>query len=53
MPLKVRRLPHGRCRDRLKAYGNGWTPWDLSWKEFVKGSALPVPAELAAQAGQE
>jgi lipoprotein-anchoring transpeptidase ErfK/SrfK len=23
-------------------YGNGWTPWDLSWKEFVKGSALPV-----------
>ncbi|WP_067496772.1 Ig-like domain-containing protein [Actinoplanes sp. TFC3] len=37
--------------DKL-AYGNGWTPWDLSWKEFVKGSALPVPAELAAQAGQ-
>ncbi|AGL14841.1 Ig-like domain-containing protein [Actinoplanes sp. N902-109] len=37
--------------DKL-VYGNGWTPWDLSWKEFVKGSALPVPAELAAQAGQ-
>ncbi|OJF10390.1 hypothetical protein BG844_32145 [Couchioplanes caeruleus subsp. caeruleus] len=34
------------------AYGNGWTPWDVSWKEFVKGSALPVPAELAAQAGE-
>jgi hypothetical protein len=23
-------------------YGNGWTPWDLSWSEFIKGSALPV-----------
>jgi lipoprotein-anchoring transpeptidase ErfK/SrfK len=28
------------------AYGNGWTPWDLSWKEFKKGSALPVPTDL-------
>lgn len=27
-------------------YGNGWTPWDVSWSEFKKGSALPVPAEL-------
>jgi lipoprotein-anchoring transpeptidase ErfK/SrfK len=34
--------------DKL-SYGNGWTPWDLSWKEFIKGSALPVSAELAAQ----
>ena len=25
---------------------NGWTAWDLSWKDFVKGSALPVPANL-------
>ncbi|MEU4560266.1 Ig-like domain-containing protein [Actinoplanes sp. NPDC023936] len=24
-------------------YGNGWTPWDVSWEEFVKGSALKVP----------
>ena len=31
--------------DKL-VYGNGWTPWDLSWPEFAKGSALPVPAEL-------
>jgi lipoprotein-anchoring transpeptidase ErfK/SrfK len=31
--------------DRLD-YGNGWTPWDVSWSEFVKGSALPVPDEL-------
>jgi lipoprotein-anchoring transpeptidase ErfK/SrfK len=36
--------------DKLVA-GNGWTAWDVSWKEFIKGSALPVPAELAAQAG--
>ncbi|MGK5681190.1 Ig-like domain-containing protein [Actinoplanes sp. URMC 104] len=28
------------------AYGNGWTPWDKPWSEYVKGSALPVPASL-------
>lgn len=27
-------------------YGDGWTPWDKPWSEFVKGSALPVPASL-------
>jgi lipoprotein-anchoring transpeptidase ErfK/SrfK len=26
--------------------GNGWTAWSLSWKEFVKGSALPVPDNI-------
>lgn len=26
--------------------GNGWTAWDLSWAEFIKGSALPVPTAL-------
>jgi lipoprotein-anchoring transpeptidase ErfK/SrfK len=26
--------------------GNGWTAWNLSWDEFVKGSALPVPDDL-------
>lgn len=26
--------------------GNGWTAWNLSWDEFIKGSALPVPADL-------
>jgi lipoprotein-anchoring transpeptidase ErfK/SrfK len=31
--------------DKL-AHGDGWTAWDLSWKEFIKGSALPVPASL-------
>ena len=24
-------------------YGDGWTPWDVSWANFVKGSALPHP----------
>lgn len=23
-------------------HGNGWSAWNLSWEEFVKGSALPV-----------
>jgi lipoprotein-anchoring transpeptidase ErfK/SrfK len=29
--------------------GNGWTAWDMSWEEFIKGSALPVtlPAKPA------
>jgi lipoprotein-anchoring transpeptidase ErfK/SrfK len=26
--------------------GNGWTAWNTGWDEFVKGSALPVPAGL-------
>ncbi|ASW54965.1 Ig-like domain-containing protein [Plantactinospora sp. KBS50] len=26
--------------------GNGWTAWNDSWDQFVKGSALPVPADL-------
>ncbi|SIN36678.1 L,D-transpeptidase [Micromonospora cremea] len=30
--------------ERKLAAGNGWTAWSLSWSEFVKGSALPVPA---------
>lgn len=33
--------------ERALAHGNGWTAWNLSWEEFVQGSALPVPAELA------
>jgi lipoprotein-anchoring transpeptidase ErfK/SrfK len=27
--------------------GNGWTAWNETWPQFVAGSALPVPAELA------
>jgi lipoprotein-anchoring transpeptidase ErfK/SrfK len=26
--------------------GNGWTAWNMSWDEYIKGSALPVPADL-------
>ncbi|MFB9236547.1 Ig-like domain-containing protein [Plantactinospora siamensis] len=28
------------------ARGNGWTAWNDSWDQFVKGSALPVPQDL-------
>jgi hypothetical protein len=27
-------------------YGDGWTPWDVSWAQFKKGSALPVPDSI-------
>ena len=26
--------------------GNGWTAWNQTWDDFVKGSALPVPPDL-------
>ncbi|GIJ39597.1 L,D-transpeptidase [Micromonospora andamanensis] len=26
--------------------GNGWTAWNVSWEQFAKGSALPVPPGL-------
>ncbi|WP_433118358.1 Ig-like domain-containing protein [Micromonospora sp. CA-246542] len=29
--------------ERKIVAGNGWTAWSLSWSEFIKGSALPVP----------
>jgi lipoprotein-anchoring transpeptidase ErfK/SrfK len=29
--------------------GNGWTAWNVPWSEYIKGSALPVPAALAKQ----
>jgi lipoprotein-anchoring transpeptidase ErfK/SrfK len=28
--------------ERGLADGNGWTAWDLTWDEFIAGSALPV-----------
>ena len=31
--------------------GNGWTAWNITWAEYVKGSALPVPPEIAALPG--
>ena len=33
--------------ERPLSHGNGWTAWNLSWEEFIAGSALPVPDELA------
>jgi lipoprotein-anchoring transpeptidase ErfK/SrfK len=36
--------------ERQLAAGNGWTAWDVTWAEFVKGSALPVPADLKPKA---
>jgi len=32
--------------ERKLENGNGWTAWNLSWDEFVKGSALPAPEGL-------
>ncbi len=32
------------------AQGNGWTAWDMSWADFVEGSALPVAADLVPKA---
>ncbi|GAA0796999.1 hypothetical protein Sya03_51530 [Spirilliplanes yamanashiensis] len=36
--------------ERRLVSGNGWTAWDLTWDEFKKGSALPVPDDLAPKA---
>ncbi len=30
--------------ERKLRNGNGWTDWNMSWDEYVKGSALPVGA---------
>jgi hypothetical protein len=35
------------------APGNGWTVWDMSWDEFVKGSAIPVSDAVAQAAAYE
>jgi lipoprotein-anchoring transpeptidase ErfK/SrfK len=40
-PVIVRNTGH-----RLEQ-GNGWTAWDMSWAEFIKGSALPVDVPAA------
>jgi lipoprotein-anchoring transpeptidase ErfK/SrfK len=29
-------------------HGNGWTAWDLPWPQYIQGSALPVPPDLAS-----
>ncbi|GGK16080.1 hypothetical protein GCM10010124_05870 [Pilimelia terevasa] len=35
-----------RGTERRIGHGNGWTPWNLTWREYVRASALPVPAAL-------
>jgi hypothetical protein len=30
--------------------GNGWTDWNESWADYVKGSALPAQAASSAAA---
>ncbi|HEV7963125.1 MAG TPA: Ig-like domain-containing protein [Actinoplanes sp.] len=37
-PVIVKGTEHGL------EWGNGWTDWDRGWEEYVKGSALPRPA---------
>jgi lipoprotein-anchoring transpeptidase ErfK/SrfK len=37
-PVVVKGTPRG------VEWGNGWTDWDRSWEEYLKGSALPPPA---------
>ncbi len=29
-------------------HGNGWTAWNIPWAQYIQGSALPVPSDLAA-----
>jgi lipoprotein-anchoring transpeptidase ErfK/SrfK len=42
-----------RGTERKVVDGNGWTPWNFAWSEYVKGSALPVPPDLAAASAIE
>ncbi|BCJ73422.1 hypothetical protein CS0771_29660 [Catellatospora sp. IY07-71] len=34
--------------ERTVKPANGWTAWSVTWDQFLKGSALPIPPELAA-----
>jgi lipoprotein-anchoring transpeptidase ErfK/SrfK len=36
--------------ERKLQHGNGWTDWNLSWEEYVKGSALPYEPSAAPSA---
>ena len=40
--------------ERKLQNGNGWTDWNMSWDEYVKGSALPYepPAEPGETTGE-
>ncbi|MCM0674473.1 Ig-like domain-containing protein [Micromonospora phytophila] len=37
--------------ERRLQNGNGWTDWNMSWDEYVKGSALPYEPPAADGAG--
>ncbi|MDG4817480.1 Ig-like domain-containing protein [Micromonospora sp. WMMD956] len=39
--------------ERKLANGNGWTDWNMSWDEYVKGSALPYDPDAAAPDAEE
>ncbi|WP_405113532.1 Ig-like domain-containing protein [Micromonospora sp. NBC_01405] len=39
--------------ERKLANGNGWTDWNMSWNEYVKGSALPYDPDAAASPSAE
>lgn len=34
--------------ERKLQHGNGWTDWNVSWEEYVKGSALPYEPSAAS-----
>jgi hypothetical protein len=34
--------------ERQLDWGDGWTDWNVNWEEYLKGSALPPPAEPAS-----
>ncbi|MGC4808195.1 Ig-like domain-containing protein [Micromonospora sp. DT233] len=34
--------------ERKLANGNGWTDWNMSWDQYVKGSAVPYDPDAAA-----
>ncbi|SCL34583.1 Lipoprotein-anchoring transpeptidase ErfK/SrfK [Micromonospora pallida] len=36
--------------ERKLQNGNGWTDWNMSWEEYVKGSALPYEPEATPSA---
>ncbi|MEH0845534.1 Ig-like domain-containing protein [Micromonospora sp. CPCC 205711] len=39
--------------ERKLQNGNGWTDWNMSWDEYVKGSALPYQPAAEQSAGDE
>lgn len=48
--VKVGDLVTVKGTERTLEPGNGWSAWDLSWEEFVAGSALPVSDDVATSA---